>query len=225
MEFYERLFAETTEARRGFMSIPVIKRAVVEGVSRDLYLAFLGQAFHHVKHTCPLLQRAISHCRPADERYRKALQRYIDEERGHEEWILDDIRALGGDTAAARAALPGLPCRIMVAYAYYAIEQFSPYAMLGMVHVLEGMSVALAQLGAEAVKRSLGVGADAGFSYLTSHGALDQDHVAFFRDLVNGIADPSNQAHIVETANVIYRLYGDIFRALDESGKGAVRAA
>ena len=225
MQFYDRLFAATADARRGFMSTPVIRRALAEGVSRELYLAFLAQAYHHVKHTCPLLRRAMAACGPADGGYRTALQQYIDEELGHEAWILDDIRALGGNADVVRDALPGLPCRVMVAYVYYAIEQFSPYAMLGMVHVLEGMSVALAQLGVQAVKRSLALEGEAGFSYLTSHGALDQDHVAFFRDLVNEIADETAQAHIIETARVIYQLYGNMFRALDGDSEAAFHAA
>ena len=29
------------------------------------------------------------------------------------------------------------------------------------------------------------------FTYLTSHGALDQDHMRFFADLVNGLDDPA----------------------------------
>lgn len=225
MDSFDRLIAETKAERAAFLAIPVIQRALRDGVTRDLYLGFLGQAYHHVKHTCPLLSRAAAGCSEADAGYRAALQAYILEEAGHEGWILEDITALGGDAEAVSAALPGLPCRLMVAYAYYAIEQISPYAMLGMVHVLEGMSVALAQLGAEAVKRKLSIKGDAGIRYLTSHGALDHDHVAFFRTLVNGIRDREALRHIVETAKIMYGLYGEIFRNLDAEASGNFHAA
>ena len=215
MEFFDRLLVETKAERTAFLTIPVLQRALHEGVDIGLYLGFLGQAYQHVKHTVPLLSLAMSHCRPADTVYREALQCYIAEETGHDEWILDDIRALGGDADSVRAALPGLPCRLMLAYAYYAIQHIDPYALLGMVHVLEGMSVALAQLGADAVRRRLAVDGDAGFRYLTSHGALDQDHVAMFRNLVNRIGDRAAQQHIIDTVKLMYGLYGDIFRALD----------
>jgi len=52
------------------------------------------------------------------------------------------------------------------------------------------------------------------FSYLTSHGALDQDHIKFYENLMNKIDDPADQAVIVHAAKRFYRLYGDIFRTL-----------
>lgn len=211
MQFFERLFAETRAEREAFIATPVIQRALRQGVPATMYIAFLGQAYHHVRHTCRLLSTAVARCTDRDQRYIGALLEYIQEERGHEEWILDDIAALGGDAEAVRAGQADMPCRLMVAYVYYAIEHISPYAMLGMVHVLEGMSAALATAAAGTLRTMLGAKDGRGFSYLSSHGSLDQDHVAFFRDLVNGIDDPAAQAAIVETARVVYRLYGDMF--------------
>src|SRR3984893_3637624 len=108
----------------------------------------------------------------------------------------------------------GPACRIMVGYAYYAIEHISPYAFLGSVHVLEGMSVLLADKVADAMKASLGLESDTGFTYLRSHGSLDAEHVAFFRTLVDGFDDPKTQRIIVDNAAVFYRLYGAIFQDL-----------
>lgn len=215
MQFFERLFAETRADREAFIATPVIQRALHQGVPAAMYVAFLGQAYHHVRHTCRLLSTAVARCTDRDQRYLNALLEYIDEERGHEEWILDDIAALGGDAEAVRAGQGEMPCRLMVAYVYYAIEHISPYAMLGMVHVLEGMSAALATAAAGTMRTTLATQDGRGFSYLSSHGSLDQDHVAFFRNLVNGIDDPAAQAAIVDTARVVYRLYGDMFRSIE----------
>lgn len=225
MEFYDRLILETRAEREAFISTPVIQRALREGVSAAMYTAFLGEAYHHVRHTCRLLATAAARCGDNDGRYLAALLDYIGEERGHEEWILNDIRALGGDAAGVREGQGDMPCRLMVAYVYYAIEHVSPYAMLGMVHVLEGMSAALASSAAGRLQAALGLAEGAGFSYLRSHGALDQDHVAFFRDLVNGIADASSQAAIIETAKVVYRLYGDMFSGIEKRFAGLPHAA
>lgn len=216
---YDRLVAETAVERERFLSMPVLRQAQEEGVPLPLYLGFLGQAFHHVRQTCPLLGLALARCDAGDAAYRRGLLDYLEEEKGHEEWILDDIAALGGDAEAVRAGRPDIPCRAMVAYATWAIEHVSPYAMLGMVHVLEGMSVALADRVARGIAARLGqreTAAEpiAGFSYLTSHGALDQDHVRFFEELVNGIEDASAVDAIIETANAIYRLYGDMFAGI-----------
>lgn len=215
MQFFERLFAETRAEREAFIATPVIQRALQQGVPAGMYVAFLGQAYHHVRHTCRLLSTAVARCSDRDQRYIRALLEYIEEERGHEEWILEDIAALGGNAEAVRNGQGDMSCRLMVAYVYYAIEHVSPYAMLGMVHVLEGMSAALATAAAGTLRATLATQDGRGFSYLSSHGSLDQDHVAFFRDLVNGINDPAAEEAIMETARVVYRLYGDMFRGIE----------
>jgi pyrroloquinoline quinone (PQQ) biosynthesis protein C len=86
--------------------------------------------------------------------------------------------------------------------------------MLGSVHVLEGMSTLLADKAVDAIQRSLGGNAKEGFSYLRSHGALDIEHVAFFKQLVNGIACPRTQQIVIDASKVFYRLYGDIYHEL-----------
>lgn len=211
MSFYEQLQSETTPERNAFLSIPLIQSTVLRGATRELYIDFLTQAYHHVKHTFPLL--ALASARTQDEAYQDALVEYMEEERGHEKWILDDIRAMGGDADAVRSGKPGQACQIMVGYTYYAIEWISPYAMLGSVHVLEGMSTMLADKAADAIQSSLAFPGNAGFSYLRSHGALDIEHVAFFKELITALPEETH-AVIIETSKIIYRLYGDIFREL-----------
>ncbi|MGE0230302.1 MAG: TenA family transcriptional regulator [Flavobacteriaceae bacterium] len=217
MKFYDRLQADTEADRQAFLAIPLVRHAISNGAPRELYLAFLEQAYHHVKHTFPLLALAAS--RTWDERYQDALVEYMEEERGHEKWILEDIEAMGGSPDTVRAGHPGTACQVMVGYTYYAIERVSPYAMLGSVHVLEGMSVLLADQLADALKSTFSLSDDRGFSYLRSHGALDQEHVAFFRDLVNGFHDREVQQLIIEQSRIFYRLYGSIFRDLGDAGE------
>ena len=212
MSFYDRLMTETAKDRDAFLAIPIVQHAIRNGASRGLYIDFLTEAYHHIKHTFPLLALAAS--RTSDERYQDALVEYMKEERGHEKWILDDIRSVGGNPDAVRTCRPGLPCQIIVGYAYYAIERISPYAFLGSVHVLEGMSVLFADKLADAMKKSLGQESDAGFTYLRTHGSLDTDHVAFFRSLVDGFDDPGIQGIVIENARIFYRLYGAIFQEL-----------
>ena len=214
MSFYEQLIAETAESRDAFLSIPLVRSTIRNGASRKLYLDFLAEAFHHVKHTFPLLALAAS--RTPDQRYQDALVEYMEEERGHENWILNDIRAVGGDADRVRDGQGGPACRIMVAYAYYAIEHISPYAFLGSVHVLEGISVLLADQVADAMKASLGLESDTGFTYLRTHGSLDTEHVAFFRTLVDGFSDRKTQRIIIDNARIFYRLYGSIFHDLGD---------
>ncbi len=212
MKPFDRLYHETGAAREHFLSIPLVQQALSSGGSLELYIAFLTQAYHHVKHTFPLLALAAS--RTPHEDYQVALLDYMQEERGHEKWILNDIRALGGDADAVEAGPPGIACQVMVGHAYYVIEHVSPYAMLGMVHVLEGLSVLLAHKVAGVVQQSIGATGAEGFSYLNSHGSLDVEHVEMFRNLVNRMTDRATQDILISSANIFYRLYGAIFEEL-----------
>ncbi len=220
---FDRLYVETAEARERFLSIPLVKQALTAGGSKQLYVGFLTEAYHHVKHTFPLL--ALASAKTRDERYQSALVEYMNEERGHEKWILDDIHAMGGDARAVAQGKPGMACQVMVGYAYYAIEWISPYAMLGMVHVLEGLSVMLAGKVAGAVQRSLGADGAAGFSYLHTHGSLDVEHTALFRNLIDGFEDRETLDIVIEAARVMYRLYGAIFEDLGARAEEIAHAA
>jgi pyrroloquinoline quinone (PQQ) biosynthesis protein C len=144
---------------------------------------------------------------------RAPLDEYIDEERGHDEWILDDVRACGGDAQGVRHARPAIATEVMVAYAYDTIARGNPLGFFGMVHVLEGSSVALALAAADRIQARLGL-PDQAFGYLRSHGTLDREHTAHFARLMDAIGDPADQAAIIHAARMFYRLYGDLFRSL-----------
>jgi hypothetical protein len=79
--------------------------------------------------------------------------------------------------------------------------------------VLEGTSVQLATTGAVAVQASLGL-SDNCFSYLTSHGSLDQSHLAFFETLMGEITNVDDQDAIIHVARMMFKLFGDVFRAI-----------
>ena len=213
MSFHAQLLQQTVQARMGLLSAPIIQGCLRGEVSLPSYIAFLTEAYHHVKHTVPLLQ-ACQAALPAHHAWLKpALDEYVEEEKGHEEWILDDIRACGGDAEAVRHGRPGHAAEVMVAYAYDTIQRGYPLGFFGMVHVLEGTSVSLALLAADSIQKPLNL-PDSAFSYLRSHGTLDQEHTAHFQLLMDQISDPQDQADIVHSAKAFFRLYGDVFRGL-----------
>jgi len=210
--FYEELAAATAAERDYLLSSPIIANCMRGDVSRESYLAFLGQAYHHVRHTTPLLMSLGGRLPERLSWLRRPVAEYIDEEIGHEEWILNDIGAAGGDAEAARRSRPELPAEVMVAYAYDLINRGNPAAFFGMVFVLEGASVAMALNAADRIQQALGL-PDAAFSYLRSHGTLDQEHTRHLAELVEKMT-PEDQADVVHAAKVFFRLYAEIFRAL-----------
>ena len=213
MKFFERLQNETAAGRTALQGVPQIADGMRGAISRESYLAYLEQAYHHVKHTLPLLMASGSRIPPEKEWLRRALAHYIEEEVGHEDWILSDIRHAGGDAEAARMSVPSLPVELMTSYAYDLVVRRNPVGFLGMIYVLESTSIALASQAAEAIRKSLHLKKDC-FSYLLSHGALDVTHMQFFENTVNQVNDPDDQQAVIHTARVIYHLFAEMFRAI-----------
>jgi pyrroloquinoline quinone (PQQ) biosynthesis protein C len=216
MKFYDELKQQTEQDRLSLLSIPLIERTMAGDVSRETYLAFLTEAYHHVKHTVPLLMACGSLLPEHYEWLRTAVGEYIREETGHQEWILDDIAACGMDRESIRNGRPGLATELMVAYAYDTIHRINPAGFFGMVYVLEGTSIQLATRAADIIQQQLGL-PDAAFTYLRSHGALDLQHIEFFESLMNRLDDTHDKHCIIHCAQVMFRLYGDIFRSIDET--------
>jgi len=212
MPFYEQLKIATASARAGLLSAPIITDCLQGKVTRESYLAFLGQAYHHVRHTTPLLMSLGGRLPERLAWLRKAVAEYIEEEIGHEEWILNDIAAAGGDAEAVRASRPDLPAEVMVAFAYDLINRRNPAGFFGMVFVLEGTSVALALNAADQIQLALGL-PNAAFSYLRSHGTLDKEHTQHLARLLEQMT-ADDQAEVIHFAKVFFKLYGDVFRAL-----------
>ena len=212
MSFYEQLAAATASERDYLLSSPIITKCLRGEVTRASYLAFLGQAFHHVRHTTPLLMLLGGRLPERLAWLRRAVAEYIEEEIGHEEWILNDIAAAGGDAEAVRNSRPDLPAEVMVAYAYDLVNRGNPAGFFGMVFVLEGTSVAMALNAADRILQALAL-PDAAFSYLRSHGTLDQEHTRHLADLLEKMT-PDDQQEVIRCARVFFRLYAEIFRAL-----------
>lgn len=213
MTFYQTLQQSTTSERDYLLSSPLIGAALNGTVSRGTYVAFLEQAYHHVTHTVPLLMASGSRLPTKLGWLRDAMVHYVAEENGHEEWILNDIRASGGDPESVRNGQPALATELMVSTMYDRITRINPVCMLGMVFVLEGTSVALASRAAGSLAKALRLPPEA-FTYLTSHGSLDQEHIVFFERLVNRLDSVEDQRDVLHTARVVYRLYADMFRGL-----------
>lgn len=209
--FFEKLTEETVLERQALYQVPQIIDAIQGNITREAYISYLTEAYHHVKHTLPLLMLVGSRFSEDKEWAREAFVKYISEEVGHHEWILNDIRNTGGDAESARNSEPKIATELMVAYAYDLITRKNPLAFLGMVFVLEGTSTSLAVEAAEKIRSSLSLKRNC-FSYLLSHGEIDVGHMKFFTSIVNRIDNKSDQEAIIKSAKIFFKLFADIFR-------------
>lgn len=211
--FHDELVQATERDRASLLGAPIIQAALHGEVTRAQYIAFLTQAYHHVRHTVPLLMACGARLPDRHAWLRAVLIDYTQEESGHDEWILNDIERAGGDQDSVRAGAPGLATEIMVSYAYDLVNRRNPLGFFGMAFVLEGTSVQLATRAARTLQVALDLPDDA-FTYLMSHGTLDIEHTRTFEQLVNRFEMAGDRQCVIAAAKAFFRLYGDIFRSI-----------
>ncbi len=215
--FFDQLKIATQTAQQQMLQAPIFAACQSGAISQQMYRDFLTQAYHHVKHTVPLLMACGGRLPIQYEWLRAAIGEYIEEEQGHHEWILNDLRACGANADLVRDNQgPGRvspAIELMVAYLYHQIDRGNPLALFGMVWVLEGTSVGVGGAMAKLVQHHLGLPNEA-MSYLTSHSVLDADHIQFFEQLMNKVTDAQDQRAIIDSANMVFALYGQMLQGL-----------
>jgi pyrroloquinoline quinone (PQQ) biosynthesis protein C len=211
--FFKEIEAVTADARHCLLHTPAIERCLEGQVEMETYRAFLIEAYHHVKHTVPLLMACGSRLPERLEWLREAIVHYIEEEVGHQEWILNDLHSLGVDKESVRHGKSSLPTELMVSYAYDTVMRNNPVSLFGMVYALEKTSSTIATYAAGQIVSALNLKPDS-MSYMVSHGSLDVEHMQHFEKLMNRLDDAGDKAAVLHAASVFYDLYSNIFIAL-----------
>lgn len=212
VSFFITLVEMTDASRRELETIPKVHSMIHHGLPLAEYKSFLHDLYHIVWHFCPVMAAAASRCSDRFRDVRYELYERIEEEKGHETWVLDDIEAVGGDVAAAKANPPSAPVQAMIAFNYYGAERVHPCSVLGMLYMLEVVSSVYGGRVSDSIARALGRSVDGGgFKFLTSHATMDVDHMAKLNRLVKTIGDPQAQDAIVNSTQVNFYQFGRMF--------------
>lgn len=213
MSFFISLVELTDASRRELETIPKVHAMIHHGLTLTEYRAFLHDLFHIVWHFCPVMSAAAARC---DDRFREVrmdLYERIQEEKGHEAWVLDDIKAMGGEAAMAMDTPPSPPAQAMIAFNYYAADRVHPCSVLGMLYMLEVVSSVYGGRVADSIARAIGRDVDAGgFRFLSSHATMDVEHMAKLNRLVKTIDDAGAQEAIVNATRVNFHQFGQLFK-------------
>jgi pyrroloquinoline quinone (PQQ) biosynthesis protein C len=221
MSFFIRLVELTDAERRELENVPKIRSMINRGLTLDEYRSLLHNLYHIVWHFCPVMAAAAARCDDRFKQVRYDLYDRIQEEKGHDAWVLEDIEALGGDVRETREGLPSAPAQAMIAFNYYAAERVHPCSVLGMLYMLEVVSSVYGGKVAEAIARALGREVDGGgFKFLSSHASLDLDHMAKLNRLVKTIGDSAAQNAIVNSTRVNFHQFGQLFSQGGPLGSG-----
>jgi pyrroloquinoline quinone (PQQ) biosynthesis protein C len=210
--FFITLVEMTDAARRSLEEIPKMHSMIHHGLSLVEYRAFLYDLYHIVWHFCPIMAAAASRC---DERYRDVryeLYERIAEEKGHETWVLEDIEAVGGDVASAKANPPSAPVQAMIAFNYHGAERVHPCSVLGMLYMLEVVSSVYAGRTSDSIAAAIGRKVDSGgFKFLSSHATMDVDHLAKLNLLIKKVHEPEAQESVINSTRVNFFQFGCMF--------------
>ena len=212
MSFFITLVENSDASRRAIETSPKVHSMMQKGLTLAEYRAFLHDLYHIVWHFCPIMAAAAARCDDRLRNIRYELYERIEEEKGHENWVLEDIDAVGGDVARASKAAPSAPVQAMIGYNYYAAERVHPCSVLGMLYVLEVVASVYGGKVADSIARAIGRDTGAGgFRFLSSHATMDADHMAKLNVLLKTIDDPAAQAAVIESTHVNFHQFGQLF--------------
>src|SRR5215210_4236001 len=163
---------------------------------RDLYPEYLVVSHGVIRASVPLMEAARDRAltMAGSDAVAAGLAAYlaehIPEERGHDEWLIDDLAVLGHERADAVGPAPSPTVAAVVGAQYYWILHHHPIAVLGYIAVLEGYPPSK-ELIEELIART-GHPRKA-FRTILAHGVLDPRH----RDELDAAIDalPLNPSH------------------------------
>ena len=212
MSFFIKLVEDSDAGRRALEDVPRVHAMIHHGLTLAEYQGFLHDLYHIVWHFCPVMAASAARCGDEFRDVRYALYERIEEEKGHEMWVLEDVEAVGGDLASVRANPPSAPVQAMIAFNYYGAERVHPCSVLGMLYMLEVVSSVYGGRVSDSIARTLGRDVNAGgFKFLSSHATMDVDHMASLNKLVKTIADPLAQRSIINSTRINFYQFGLMF--------------
>ncbi|MGW4892555.1 iron-containing redox enzyme family protein [Kitasatospora sp. NPDC004240] len=178
----QRLNAKLTLAAPALRAATVALWQAPEPAAR--YIDYLVAMHTVIRASVPLLLTAAHQCEglaadgdPVATPLARYLAGHAEEERGHDDWLLDDLAAAGADPTAPLTRVPPAAVAALAGAQYYWVRHHHPVALLGYLAVLEGHAPSPGLAPALAAATGL---PDAAFRTVRDHAQLDQGHL---RDL------------------------------------------
>ncbi|MGZ6908741.1 MAG: iron-containing redox enzyme family protein [Acidimicrobiia bacterium] len=217
------------KTRVALLMIPVgamARRIATNDPAPDTYAAYLQSLYTSIRASVPMLEAAErvaverSPTDPVAAGIVDYLREHIEEERHHDEWVLDDYAATGRDPDELLTQAGSPTVAAMVGSVYYWIHHAHPIAMLGYCAVLEGFPPTGAlieefQNGTEYP--------DTVFSTLRHHATIDVAHGAELFGLLDDLPVTAEQeallaAVALQTANLTISMGEEILDAIASAG-------
>ena len=169
----------------------------------EAYPDFLFLVHSMIRTSVPLMREAAETARglapsdPLGAPLAAYYERHAREELHHDDWVLDDLEALGIGRGEVLARRPSTAVAALVGAHYYWVRHVHPVALLGYLAVLEGNPPDADHL--DEVRRRTGL-PEAAFRTLTLHAHLDQHHRDDLWDEIDRLALTPDTAGLLAVA-------------------------
>ncbi|NPC73268.1 iron-containing redox enzyme family protein [Corallococcus exiguus] len=185
------------------------------------YIHYLVQTYHYARWSTPILAEAGHRLNRLGRHpeLAKLLIQKGEEERGHDIWLLTDLKNLGVPEAQVEAAAHNPAVDAYTGWNFFTSLSGVPTAVLGTAYALEYLSQTRAGVWAERLLEVSTIpNIRKSVTFLRSHGALDGGHVAEMQKILTPLTDPEDQEAILFSARVARSVYPRIFREDATSG-------
>lgn len=212
--FFLELVTDTDEERRKFETNPIVLDAVAKGMAIERYRRFLHELYHIVWHFNPVCAAAASRMPDTYRKIRYFLYEHMQEELGHEEWVVNDLEAVGVNKERTYEHQPSTYTLALVGYNYWAADRRHPCSVLGMLYALEVIASVYGGPFSLAIKEALQLQDELGTSFISSHATMDAEHMAELRVVLNMLHDAESRSAITESALINFHHFTRIFEAV-----------
>src|SRR5678815_2217265 len=212
--FFIDLVGTTDEARREFETSSKVLDIVANGLPLARYQNLLLELYHVVWHFNPTCAAAAARMTDAHRSVRYFLYDHMQEEKGHEEWVLNDLAVVGVSADRAKSHKPSLALLGLNGYNYWSADRRHPCSVLGMVYALEVIASVYGGPITTAIKESLLLEDDRGISFISSHATLDTEHMAELRVVLNLLDDAEAGEAIIESTIFNFHQFTRILEAI-----------
>lgn len=191
-----------------------IANVLAHKADTKLYERYLTNVWHYAQHSATVIGLAGTRCVLSHPPLAQYLLHHALEELGHDQWALDDLRALNVTEAEVRKTRPVPACAAMVGYEYYIAGYGNPVGLFGWLYVLEAMGDDLGHAVADGLKEGLEL--PEGVKFLAGHGEADVEHT---RDIIENIETHikgSDLEEVHHVADVVADIYCRMFQEIAE---------
>ena len=207
--------------------VGAIRKLVTHPQISDLYPEYLFTLHCIMRAGVPLMEAALAQARataehdPVSAALASYFEKHIPEERGHDEWLLQDMEFLGQDRSAVLARPPSPTVAGLIGAQYYWVFHYHPVALMGFLAPLEGHPPTT-ELIEDLIART-GHSPQA-FRTLLLHAELDPEHGDEINRLLDDLSLTPEQSSVLglSAMHTVHMLARATDEAVEEFGQSRV---